>query len=107
MCASVVQADVLTFQNGVNGYEGTKDTYIKGDSETNKLNNYGADANYISICGEPWDAPGSGFIRSGLLGFKDVVGNGPNQVPAGATINSVTLAVRGAGAAYNQGLFNV
>ena len=72
-------ADTLTFQQGVNGYTGTVDTYI--DSALGSQ----ATANPIVIDGSP--------VEQALIRFDEIFGSGANQIPVGATITSATLTL--------------
>ena len=79
--AVVARADVLTFQEGVGGYTGTKDTY---------LNQGSGNANYGSNSRIVMDGRG-GREADGLIRFEDIFGAGANRIPLGSTINSATL----------------
>ncbi len=71
------------FQQGVNGYAGTVDTYV---SATDPDTAFGANA-VVLVDGE---SP----ISHGLLRFDNIFGGNPGQIEAGATINSATLRLR-------------
>ncbi|MCD8499405.1 MAG: DNRLRE domain-containing protein [Clostridiales bacterium] len=79
----------LVFQDGLNGYAGTRDTYIRSDSAAQGTS-YGSDAD-ISIDGDdgsPGSAPNQGLIR-----FDDIFGEGLYQIPVGSTITNATLTL--------------
>ncbi|MFQ6026018.1 MAG: phytase, partial [Dehalococcoidia bacterium] len=71
----------LTFQEGVNGYAGTVDTYIQENRANTDLG---------SLAEFDWDG-GVGEDQIALIRFEDIFGAGPNQIPVGAHINSATL----------------
>ena len=71
-----------TFQQGIAGYAGTEDTFLKqGDPDANN-----AAEIELSIDG----LSGGGEVH-GLLRFDSIVGGGFGQVPAGVPIISATL----------------
>jgi len=74
----------VTFQQGVNGYSGTVDTYIQYN-----VTSPNAGATTLSADGTPPDTD----IRQILLRFDNIFGAGANQIPAGAVITSATLTV--------------
>ena len=82
MTFGVASADVISFQNGLNGYVGTEDVSLVTNPSGTGTVNTGA-----------WDAfpINTQDTRPGLIRFQDIFGNGSNQVPLDATINSVTL----------------
>jgi hypothetical protein len=73
---------VVSFQEGVDGYTGTQDTWIselEGD--------HGADATLF------WDGPtGTGSINP-LLRFDNIIGNAAGQIAPGSAILSATLTL--------------
>lgn len=85
LAASAAWADVITFQNGLNGYAGNEEVSLVTSSVG------GAPAGTVNT--GAWDAfqVNTADVRPGLIRFKDLFGNGPNQVPVGATINSATM----------------
>ncbi|WP_237214680.1 phytase [Falsiroseomonas oryziterrae] len=90
----------LSFQQGANGYAGTRDTELRQAAATTSQ----ATATSLSIDG---DAPsGTGQDQQGLLRFDGLFGTGSGQVPLGATILSATLALQttnaGDGAALHR-----
>jgi hypothetical protein len=94
--AGVASGETITFRNGVNGYAGTADTSLYGYVGGGSANrNFGGDL-YVSVAGQPW-YPTTTAAYSGLLAFRDLIGSGANQVPAGARINSVTMTLNGGG----------
>ena len=85
--AGTVDAVVTSFQNGVNGYNGTADTYLDNDSNTASYNtaNYG---------GYGWLRIGkmnAGMQQAGMVRFDGILGGGADQIPAGMTVVSATL----------------
>jgi hypothetical protein len=89
LAAHLARADLITFQNGVNGYAGAFDRRISlsGTSDTN-----GADVNtdtrsyFIDGGGSALNDSG---VSQGLLRFDNIVGAG--AIPANALIISATL----------------
>lgn len=79
-------AEVTTsFQQNVGGYLGTIDTYIRESR---------ADRSYdtkpvVYVDG----ADKAGGEMQGLIRFSEIFGNGPGQIPLGATITSATLTL--------------
>ncbi|WP_168205366.1 Calx-beta domain-containing protein [Bythopirellula goksoeyrii] len=87
---TINDADVLvaTFQDGVNGYFGTDDSYVDGENQFAQL---GLDSKVIvdDAAGDPDFGGAEGAdIRpqQGLLKFEDVFGAGLGQVPVGAQV---------------------
>jgi hypothetical protein len=75
----------LTFQEGVNGYMGTVDTFI--------MENEPADP-HGTLPSLEWDTDdpsGSGKFKFVLTRFENIFGSAPNQIPVGAIIQSATL----------------
>lgn len=76
-------ADVVerSFQQGVNGYNGTQDTYLsEGQDSIGGYGNYKFLANSSS--------------QHGLLQFNDIFGDGTGQIPYGSNIVSANLSLR-------------
>ncbi|MBL9152942.1 MAG: DNRLRE domain-containing protein [Verrucomicrobiales bacterium] len=74
---------------GLNGYTGTQDTYIRSDSAAVDTA-YGNDPD-VSVDGDdgsPGNAPNQGLLR-----FDDLIGTGANQIPAGSVVGSATLTL--------------
>jgi hypothetical protein len=74
-----------SFQDGVSGYTGTQDTYLAQSAPTSvegALDNWRWDLENPS--------PNAEF---GLILFDNIVGSGPGQIPAGATITSASLTL--------------
>ena len=80
-CASGLQAATATFQQGVNGYTGTADTYGRADQAATRF------PNAVIILVDN-DNP----IAHGLIRFDAIFGTGPGQVPPTATISTATAA---------------
>ena len=71
------------FRQGVNGYTGTRDTFVRADQPTTNLST----STTIRVDGE---SP----LSHGLLRFDDILGTGPGQIsPCGSFIVSATLTV--------------
>jgi hypothetical protein len=75
---------VTTFQHGIGGYAGTQDTVLFSQDRDS---NFGTEG-HISA-----DQQDFNNVRQGLLKFEGLFGNGPGQIPVGATINSAILDV--------------
>jgi hypothetical protein len=81
--ATTTATNSISFQNGdVNGYSSTMDTRIH---ETAPTADYG-NSDYFK-----WDSESSGGIMYALLRFDNIFGSGPNQIPAGSSIESAIL----------------
>jgi hypothetical protein len=80
-----------TFQDGVNGYAGTLDTQL---AQSTPAVDFGA-ATSFSIDSD--DPNGTGNDNHILIRFQDIIGAGPDQVPAGSNvlINKAFLVVQG------------
>ena len=84
--ATFTEGGTVTFQEGVNGYSGTKDTFIRQLAQTT---DYSA-ATTVDWDGEDGSA-GQASIKLGLLRFDNIFGSQAGQIPAGANIQSATL----------------
>lgn len=73
----------VTFQEGVNGYTGTEDSYFDEDSPDDEK---GTDDHIHS-------QTEGGRDEHGYLKFDDIFGSGANQVPLGSTITGATLTL--------------
>jgi hypothetical protein len=73
----------VAFQNGINGYAGTRSVgIIQTDPATSSLDS------------SVWiENPNDTNERQALLSFNGVFGDGPNQVPEGATVTSARLRI--------------
>ncbi len=79
-------AEVTTsFQQNVGGYLGTIDTYIR---ESRSDRSYDTKP-VVYVDG----ADKAGGEMQGLIRFSEIFGNGPGQIPLGATITSATLTL--------------
>jgi predicted phosphodiesterase len=83
------QNKVRVFQQGVNGYNGTQDTWI---SEEDKNTSYGGNQTII-IDDDVNNSIFSDRRGQGLLKFDGVIGSGPDQVPSGSLITKATLSM--------------
>jgi uncharacterized delta-60 repeat protein/CSLREA domain-containing protein len=77
-----IQIGAAVFQQGVNGYTGTEDTYVATGSSTT---DHGAATTVVADDNSATDAA--------LLRFGSLFGSGPGQIPTGSTITSVTLSI--------------
>ena len=80
---------VATFQNGINGYAGTIDTFLDGEQPALPVGGIAPRIIVDDAAGNPDFGGATGDnIRpqQGLLRFEDVFGAGLNQVPEGAQI---------------------
>ena len=75
----------VAFQQGIDGYTGTEDTFIM---EANPDTAYG-DETWVEWDGD--DPRGTGTANYGLLRFEDIFGTSSGQIPPGSTILSATL----------------
>lgn len=83
---------IATFQNGVNGYAGTQDTYLDGELQFNRFGG----SSIVRVDQEKGE--GEGAITSvrpqqAMLRFDDLFGGALGQVPAGATIFDAFITV--------------
>lgn len=72
--------ETVTFQQGLNGYQGAADTYVRQfmpDTTHGNLTTLLSD--------------GGIFDNQVLIKFENIFGSGPNQIPFGSTIQNVTL----------------
>ncbi|MGA1132046.1 MAG: NF038122 family metalloprotease [Prochlorotrichaceae cyanobacterium] len=77
----------LSFQQGVNGYAGTIDTFIAGTSSW-ATESYGS-ATTINVDGDEKSAPIQGLIR-----FENIFGTQTGQIATNATITSAVLQLQ-------------
>ena len=77
-------AVVVTFQQGVNGYIDASDTSLVKATPTTDYSS----SNQVQL-----GLPGTSNESHALLSFNNIFGNGPGQVPYGATINSASIGV--------------
>jgi len=70
---------VTSFENGVNGYAGTQDTYIDSVFANSSYGNF-----ITAVYAE-------GTRQQALLRFDDIIGAGGSQIPSGAQIVSATI----------------
>ena len=86
--AGAAHATTLTFQDGVNAYTGTVDTFLREDAP---------DLPQGTLQRNEWDGddpPGTGRDNIALIRFDGIFGAGVDQIPAGAQITSATLTYR-------------
>jgi hypothetical protein len=86
LLATQVRAKETVFQNGLNNYQGTQDTTLRGDFEEHKTANlWGEDTLWIS------GVPGGGWKMMTLIRFDDIAGTEANRIPKNAVIKSAHL----------------
>lgn len=78
------QYQAASFQQGVAGYAGTRDTNLRQAS---------ADPpDYLSLgLNTDWNNPGSTNLVQGLLRFDDILGPATNQIPSGSLIHAAVI----------------
>lgn len=76
----------LIFQEGEGGYTGTVDTHIKEGAPASSFGSLGA-VEWDTVATEANNLP-----KIGLMRFDNLFGPADGQIPAGATIQSATLA---------------
>lgn len=81
-----LNAATVTFQEGVNGYTGTFDTYLRG---ADTVDTQHGDEIDVSADGNDGGQPIDGLIR-----FENIFGTGPGQVPPDRPILSAQLITR-------------
>jgi acid phosphatase len=89
---SDVPVTTRRLQEGLNGYTFEHDTTIRFDNPNAPLNSPAT--NIVDADTDNNSANGK-QVAQALLRFDDVFGNGANQVPAGAVIQSAKLVIRG------------
>ncbi len=75
-----IQVGGVRFQEGVNGYTGTQDTYVNSSSSNSTFGN----STTVMV-----DDPSS----HGLIRFDNLFGNGAGQIATGSTITNATLSI--------------
>jgi len=75
----------LSFQEGVDGYTGTQDTYLWGGNPDTIFGGFGT----VNA-----DTSDGGTAIHGLIRFDNIFGPAMNQIPPGAMIRSASLTVR-------------
>jgi autotransporter-associated beta strand protein len=87
--AHVARGEIITFQNGVNGYTGTFDRKI-GLTTSNDRNgaNVNTDTSSYFIDGGTTDVNDAGVIQ-GMIRFDNIIG--PSAIPANALVISASL----------------
>ena len=88
LIAATATGETAAFQNGVDGYDGTVDTYISGRSGEERYT-FGDNAKLILAADT--DPSPDRVTRQVLLRFDGLFGNKPRQVPPDATIDAATL----------------
>ncbi len=75
----------VSFQQGVNGYEGTVDTFF---SKASTNSSYGSNTTML------WDINPPSTEADSLLRFENIFGANAGQVPLGSTITTAVLTVK-------------
>lgn len=83
---SQVSGEEIIFQNGLNGYKGTRQALLQGDIEVRKIENL-SNRDSIRVVGVSW----GGARRLALLRFDDIFDSEKNGFPEGAEIISARL----------------
>ncbi len=84
-CSSILNGATLTFQQGLNGYLGAVDTFLKQSAPAIPQG---------GLLVAEWDTddpPGSGSANYALIRFDSIFGVGVDQIPIGSQITSATL----------------
>src|SRR5688572_4431191 len=85
----LLSAVTRTFQDGLDGYVSTYDTYVSIDQPATS---FGADAK-VQVDGDSRGSIAGNQPAQGLIRFRDLFGAGGSQVPAGATITGASLTL--------------
>jgi len=81
--AAPALAETAVFQEGLNGYASTVDTYIRG---------YASTSEFSTSPSVKWDGDdGGGLPNFVLVRFENIFGTSPGQIPPNAVISSATL----------------
>ncbi len=75
------QEQTITFQQGVNGYTGLSDVFVRSGVP---------DDNFEGRAEFEWDGQDGG-VNYGLIWFQDIIGTGANQIPPNSEIVSAEL----------------
>lgn len=83
------QERTVIFREGLNGYEGTHDTHLRtgAPDENNDFTNHFENRPFEL----EWDGSDGGGRNLAVFKFPGIFGDGPNQIPFGATIVSANL----------------
>ena len=84
--ANFLSSSSVSFQDGVSGYTGTVDTFIRAGAD--------AGTNYHTSADLQWDDNTADTDEVALIRFTNIFGAAVGQVPAGATILSASLRYR-------------
>ncbi len=76
---------VFTFQDGLDGYDGTMDTWLNTGNGVADV--FGENTRF------EWDGDDNGGSNFGLLRFDNIIGTGSGQIPPGTTINSAMISL--------------
>ncbi len=87
----------VTFQEGVNGYNGTLDITVSEDANAELS---GAFNDYYFLDGNP--TPGGSPDTQKLLRFDGLIGNGPGQIPVGSYITDASLSLTTAPGSFSE-----
>lgn len=78
----------VSFQQGVNGYSGTVDTFLHQNTPTT------SNATATSLKVDSDDPAGTNLVAQSLLRFDNLLGSSAGQIPLNATIRSATLQLQ-------------
>jgi hypothetical protein len=109
--SGLAQAQVVntSFQNGANGYTGTFDRKISEKGGASDVNGSTVAQYFVDGFSPVVGATDASPDEQGLLRFDNIIGNGPGQIPAGATILDAKLKMTTslAGNSQTSGPFGV
>jgi hypothetical protein len=90
----------LVFQQGLEGYDGTVDTYVRRHEGGNS---YGTRSTFVVDDADPW---WSGRDNQALLRFDKLIGPNDRQLPSNALVQQASLSLRvvnaGSGGAFHR-----
>lgn len=83
----------VTFQQGIDGYRGTKDTYIYHNATPETAKGSRATSGTLSVDGDVDTSNGVIDETMALLRFEDLIGFAPGQITQGTAIHRATLTL--------------
>lgn len=95
-------ADTVLFQDGLNGYAGTADTFITAGAPLTVI----TDTFKFDISGNTATAAPAG-AKQGLIRFDNIFGTIAGQIPSGSTIDGATLSFFKTGGFGNVQLYQL
>ena len=96
VAATVAQGEIVTFQEGANGYNSGTDTYIM--NHVNYWNNNVGARDYLYCYGYYGSAP-----KKSLVKFDNIFGSGPGQIPTSVTVDDIVGAYLGLTPVWKSG----